>query len=525
MNRKSSEGDDLANSGFLEEKDQQSGRKRSVLVDESLADLQLRLENTHLLNSDEKNRTILYNTVTEPRQTIEKPKAKFSLSGTLNNLRGILTPQKPGGELKDWSIPAQKSTNQVWNAASVKEDMEQVITPKKPERQPTPDSSLTKQHNRLERYYNFIDERAGQDFHPSGTAKLLSTTLKMLAAAEEVIISAGVGNNYKRHPIFEDLGNEFDQELSRLQEIERTGIMMWDNVLTEIRNAKAEKENVVRSKDALALDYQRLLAEHNRLKDLVGNRNIRTQEVNRDILSTSIEGTTVNQEQSWRPTRFGEKPEIDVYESNRSRSPSHSRSGGPEKHTSNRIDANTPVFGKVRIDIDDWIFAFENACIIANIDYSNYARMAINYTLGLSHQMVKTAIRDDWSWTALKKALQASFTSPDKMRNLKLKLMRLKQEGSFQKFAEEFRQLAYRIGTSEEAMLDMFLDGVNAETRKLLSIVSPKTFEDAMEAAAKINGEEKAAYSINSVQKTKIQCRACKKTGHMERVLRVLFYF
>ncbi len=86
-----------------------------------------------------------------------------------------------------------------------------------------------------------------------------------------------------------------------------------------------------------------------------------------------------------------------------------------------------------------------------------------------------------------------------------------------QEYAEEFRQLAYSIGTSEESMLDMFLDGVNAETRKLLSIVHPTTFEDAMEAAAKINGEEKVAYSINSVQKSKIQCRACKKTEHMER--------
>jgi len=183
-----------------------------------------------------------------------------------------------------------------------------------------------------------------------------------------------------------------------------------------------------------------------------------------------------------------------------------------------KIDPNTPVFGKQKIDIDDWIFAFENACIIATVPFNKYVRLAINYTQGLALTMVKAAVSNETSWTCLKSELLGSFTPPDKRRTLRLKLRSLKQEGlGFLKFAEEFRHLSAVLQTCDEEKLDLFSQAVNKKTRDFFAVARPETFDAAFVLAARINGEELTSHSVNVVQKLKsVQCH-CKKSGHIER--------
>ena len=183
-----------------------------------------------------------------------------------------------------------------------------------------------------------------------------------------------------------------------------------------------------------------------------------------------------------------------------------------------KIDPNTPVFGKTKIDIEYWIFTFENVCIVGNVPYDKYIRLAINYTHGLSLTMVRSAIINELIWTQLKNALLKSHTPPEKKRNLNIKLLNLRQDGSFQKFAEEFRLLAARLNTDEEDMLDLFSSAVNKKTRDFFAVSRPQTFDEAFELAARINGEELTTHSVNTVQKQKnVQCHHCKKTGHIEK--------
>jgi hypothetical protein len=184
-----------------------------------------------------------------------------------------------------------------------------------------------------------------------------------------------------------------------------------------------------------------------------------------------------------------------------------------------KIDPNTPVFGRQKIDIDDWIFAFENACIIGTVPFDKYVRLAINYTQVWALTMVKAAVSNETSWTYLKSELSGSFTPPDKKRTLRLKLRSLKQQGlEFHKFAEEFRHLSAVLQTSDEEKLDLFSQAVNKKTRDFFAVSRPETFDATFVLAARINGEELTSHSVNVVQNIKIvQCHFCKNSGHIEK--------
>ncbi len=186
-----------------------------------------------------------------------------------------------------------------------------------------------------------------------------------------------------------------------------------------------------------------------------------------------------------------------------------------------KIDTNTPIFGKEKVTIDEWIFKFENACIMARIPVEYYLRLAVNYTVGLSQQLVKQSISTMGSWMHCKQELMNAFTPPDRIRSLRMKLLNLKHTGSFEKYAQEFQHLTSLLEIGDCEKLDIFVMGLNDKTRQLMALNEPRTFNNALTLAARINSAETAVHSANYAGRKQDhkdkKCNYCGKMGHIER--------
>ena len=188
------------------------------------------------------------------------------------------------------------------------------------------------------------------------------------------------------------------------------------------------------------------------------------------------------------------------------------------QHRSLKIDPNTPVYGRSNITIDKWIFQFENTCVTNGVPENMYVRIAINYTANLAKEITERNIKEHQTWETYKKEMVDTFTDVNHRHKLKVRLLALKQTGSYAKFAEEFQYLSSLLNTSDEDKVVLFLEGLNAETRRLLAIVNPKTFVEAHTWASQLSISEPIRHvNLAHSQKSSIICHYCKKRGHVER--------
>jgi len=79
------------------------------------------------------------------------------------------------------------------------------------------------------------------------------------------------------------------------------------------------------------------------------------------------------------------------------------------------------------------------------------------------------------------------------------KLLNLKQAKDFQANAAEFMRLSERLEKSETDKLDLFLLGLNQNTRMLVRLQKCETFAEALKVASVISGD------ASEKEKTQVQ--------------------
>ena len=112
----------------------------------------------------------------------------------------------------------------------------------------------------------------------------------------------------------------------------------------------------------------------------------------------------------------------------------------------------------------------------------------------------------------MKKELVVTFELVNERERDNTKLLNLKQGKDFQTYAAEFMRLAERLEKSETDKLDLFLLGLDQNTRMLVRLQKCETFAKALKVASIITGDttEKPA----QMQRYQGQCTVCMRTGH-----------
>ena len=116
------------------------------------------------------------------------------------------------------------------------------------------------------------------------------------------------------------------------------------------------------------------------------------------------------------------------------------------------------------------------------------------------------------SWDEFKKELKESFQPPHYQQYLRTQLKHLRQTGTVQEYASQFRNVVSQIDNMGPLdQVAYFIDGLKPATRMEVSYQAPETFEDAWKLAIRYDtamfGLGKPAMRSNIVTKT----RATKK--------------
>ena len=209
----------------------------------------------------------------------------------------------------------------------------------------------------------------------------------------------------------------------------------------------------------------------------------------------------------------------------------------PVSNKSYKLDQSTPIFDNKdgKINVQDWILMVNNSLELAGVPENLKIKAITPFLRGTAFQLAKRFLLDGTkTWENFQTELYVMFTPVDFDLKIRTELLNLKQNESFERYANRFQYLVNQLKMSEEDKLTCFLQGLKPRTRTEIVIKNIDYYEDAMRLASNLESYKDLSSSakINFVQSNKTNnlsnfsankktCFKCNKIGHWAKDCRI----
>ena len=180
----------------------------------------------------------------------------------------------------------------------------------------------------------------------------------------------------------------------------------------------------------------------------------------------------------------------------------------PVSNKSYKLDQSTPIFDNKdgKINVQDWILMVNNSLELAGVPENLKIKAITPFLRGTAFQLAKRFLLDGTkTWENFQTELYVMFTPVDFDLKIRTELLNLKQNESFERYANRFQYLVNQLKMSEEDKLTCFLQGLKPRTRTEIVIKNIDCYEDAMRLASNLESYKDLSSSakINFVQSNK----------------------
>lgn len=137
------------------------------------------------------------------------------------------------------------------------------------------------------------------------------------------------------------------------------------------------------------------------------------------------------------------------------------------------------------INVDDWIFHFEEYFDVAQTPLEQCIKVASFYMIGPAYVWYKWMIHKNYSqdWTIFVDALYKHFGS-NLYTNPQEALTELKQQGTVKEYQTQFEALSTRVnGLTKQWLVSFFVAGLNDYLKCQLRLTKPPSYHEAVALA------------------------------------------
>ncbi|KAG0313592.1 hypothetical protein BGZ99_008729 [Dissophora globulifera] len=174
----------------------------------------------------------------------------------------------------------------------------------------------------------------------------------------------------------------------------------------------------------------------------------------------------------------------------------------------------------------DWLEHLEMYCTHTNFPEKEWSSAAVDYLRGTALNWFRTSkLSESTPWASFKSAFIKEFCRADHEGNIPMELRDLKQRDvkEITPYINRFRELVLQLDDPADDMLrECFVAGLVLQTQVQVQIADPKSWQEAMQVAERINGIYARAGSktkLSPQERAHLKrtggCFRCRKQGHV----------